>query len=62
MTRLRCTPRSALGSAVKLRSSRDGEINREAYGMEWNVALEAGGWLVSQKAQIDIRAQAIRQG
>jgi hypothetical protein len=24
------------------------------------VALEAGGWLVSQKVQLEIRAQAIR--
>jgi polyisoprenoid-binding protein YceI len=38
-----------------------GEIDREEYGMLWNVALEAGGWLVSQKVQIEIRAQAIRQ-
>ncbi len=37
-----------------------GEIDREEYGMLWNVALEAGGWLVSQKVQIEIRAQAVR--
>lgn len=38
-----------------------GQIDREAYDMKWNVALEAGGWLVSQFIQIEIRAQAIRQ-
>lgn len=37
-----------------------GEIDREEYGMEWNVALERGGWLVSQHIQIEIRAQAVR--
>lgn len=45
----------------RLALSASGEIDREAYGMEWNVALEAGGWLVSQKVQIEIRAQGIRQ-
>ncbi|TDD97244.1 YceI family protein [Jiangella asiatica] len=44
----------------RLALSATGEIDREAYGMTWNVALEAGGWLVSQKIQIEIRAQAIR--
>jgi polyisoprenoid-binding protein YceI len=38
-----------------------GQIDREAYDMTWNVALEAGGWLVSKHIQIEIRAQAIRQ-
>ncbi|NEE03537.1 YceI family protein [Phytoactinopolyspora halotolerans] len=37
-----------------------GEIDREAYDMTWNVALEAGGWLVSQSIRIEIRAQALR--
>lgn len=45
----------------RLAISATGEIDREEYGMLWNVALEAGGWLVSQKVQIEIRAQAIRQ-
>jgi polyisoprenoid-binding protein YceI len=38
-----------------------GQLDREAYDMKWNVALEAGGWLVSRFIQIEIRAQAIRQ-
>lgn len=44
----------------RLALSATGEIDREAYGMTWNVALEAGGWLVSQKIRIEIRAQGIR--
>lgn len=46
----------------RLALSATGEIDREAYGMTWNVALEAGGWLVSQMVQIEIRAQAVRAG
>lgn len=46
----------------RLALSATGEIDREAYGMQWNVALESGGWLVSQHIQIEIRAQAVRQG
>lgn len=46
----------------RLAISATGEIDREAYGMLWNVALEAGGWLVSQHVQIEIRAQAVRKG
>jgi polyisoprenoid-binding protein YceI len=45
----------------RLAISATGEIDREAYGMVWNVALEAGGWLVSQQVQLEIRAQAVRQ-
>lgn len=45
----------------RLAFSARGEIDREAYGMTWNVALEAGGWLVSRRVQIEIRAQAVRR-
>ena len=37
------------------------EINREDFGMTWNAALETGGVLVSQRVQIEIEAQAVRQ-
>jgi polyisoprenoid-binding protein YceI len=37
------------------------EIDREDYGMTWNVALETGGVLVSKKVTIEIEAQAVRQ-
>ncbi len=34
------------------------EIDREAWGITWNVALETGGVLVSKKVLIDIEVQA----
>ncbi len=37
------------------------EIDREDFGITWNVALEAGGVLVSKKVVIEIEAQAARQ-
>ena len=37
------------------------EIDRENFGMTWNVALETGGVLVSKKVVIEIEAQAARQ-
>ena len=30
------------------------EIDREEFGASWNVALEAGGWLVSKTVQIEL--------
>jgi polyisoprenoid-binding protein YceI len=36
------------------------EINREDWGMTWNVALETGGVLVSKKVLIEIEAQALK--
>jgi polyisoprenoid-binding protein YceI len=37
------------------------EIDREDFGMTWNLALETGGVLVGRKVKIEISAQAIRQ-
>jgi polyisoprenoid-binding protein YceI len=37
------------------------EIDREDFGITWNVALETGGVLVGRKVKIEISAQAIRQ-
>lgn len=34
------------------------KINREDFGLMWNVALETGGWLVSKEITIEIEAQA----
>jgi polyisoprenoid-binding protein YceI len=34
------------------------EIDREAFGMTWNVALETGGVLVSKKIKIELEVQA----
>ena len=36
-----------------------GEIDREEWGLNWNVALETGGWLVSKKIAIEIETQLV---
>jgi polyisoprenoid-binding protein YceI len=36
-------------------------INRKDWGVNWNVALEAGGFLVSEKVKITLDISAIRQ-
>jgi polyisoprenoid-binding protein YceI len=38
-----------------------GAIDREAFGMSWNVALETGGVLVSRNIDIEAEVQAVRQ-
>jgi polyisoprenoid-binding protein YceI len=35
-------------------------INRKEFGLNWNVALETGGWLVGDKINIDIDIEAIK--
>ena len=35
------------------------EIEREDWGMTWNIALESGGWLVSKKVKLEIDVEAI---
>lgn len=37
------------------------EIDREDWGLTWNVALETGGVLVSKNIKIEIEAQAVLQ-
>lgn len=37
------------------------EIDREDYGLVWNVLLESGGVLVGTKVQIELAGEAIRQ-
>jgi polyisoprenoid-binding protein YceI len=39
--------------------SAETEINREDWGMSWNVALEAGGWLVSKEVKIEIEVETV---
>lgn len=36
------------------------EINRKDWGVEWNVALEAGGVLVSEKVKIELDIQVVK--
>lgn len=37
------------------------EVDREAWGLTWNQALEGGGVLVGKKIRIEIEAEAVRQ-
>jgi len=37
------------------------EIDREDWGLTWNVAIEGGGVLVSKKVKIEIEGEAVRQ-
>jgi polyisoprenoid-binding protein YceI len=37
------------------------QINRKDWGLTWNVALETGGWLVSDEIKIDLDLEIIRQ-
>ncbi|HWL64446.1 MAG TPA: YceI family protein [Actinomycetota bacterium] len=41
----------------KVGGSLSGTINRSDWGLTWNVALETGGWLVSDKIKIEIEGQ-----
>jgi polyisoprenoid-binding protein YceI len=38
-----------------------GEIDREDWGTTYNMALEAGGFMVSKTIGIEIEGEAIRQ-
>jgi polyisoprenoid-binding protein YceI len=40
--------------------SAQGEINRKDWGLEWNVALETGGVLVSDKIKLSLDIQLVR--
>lgn len=37
------------------------EVDRAAFGLTWNQALETGGVLVGKQVQIDIEAEAVQQ-
>ena len=37
------------------------ELDREAFGLTWNQALETGGVLVGKTVKIDIEAEAVKQ-
>jgi polyisoprenoid-binding protein YceI len=34
-------------------------INREDFGLTWNMALEAGGWLVSKDVNLSVEVEAV---
>jgi polyisoprenoid-binding protein YceI len=46
---------------VRLGFSAKAELDREAFGLTWNQALETGGVLVGKKVTIEIEAEAIKQ-
>jgi polyisoprenoid-binding protein YceI len=37
------------------------EVNREDFGLTWNAALEAGGFLVGKKVTIELDVELVRQ-
>ncbi|MEK7788041.1 MAG: YceI family protein [Chloroflexota bacterium] len=37
------------------------KINRKDWGLTWNVALETGGWLVSDEIKINIEIEIVKQ-
>jgi len=45
---------------TKAAFSAETEINRKDFGLEWNVALETGGVLVSDKVKVQLDIQAVR--
>ena len=38
--------------------SATGKIERDAWGLNWNVALEQGGWLVGKEIKLEIAIAA----
>jgi polyisoprenoid-binding protein YceI len=41
--------------------SAQAKLNRKDYGLNWNVALESGGWLVSDEIKIAIDLQLVQE-
>jgi polyisoprenoid-binding protein YceI len=37
------------------------EVEREDWGLKWNLALESGGWLVGKRVKIELQAEVIRR-
>ena len=46
---------------VRLGFSAKAELDREAFGLTWNAALETGGVVVGKKVSIEIESEAIKQ-
>lgn len=47
--------------AERMAFSAQTRINRKDYGLNWNAALEAGGFLVGDNVDINVSLQAIKQ-
>ena len=41
--------------------SAQAKINRKDWGLNWNVALETGGWLVGEEVTINIELEIVKQ-
>lgn len=41
--------------------SASAQVNREDWGLTWNIALEAGGLLVSKNVRLEIEIETVRQ-
>jgi polyisoprenoid-binding protein YceI len=37
------------------------EVNRKDWGLEWNMALETGGFLVSDKVRLQVEVEAVKE-
>jgi len=38
-----------------------GAVNRKDWGLNWNMALETGGWLVSDTIKIEVEAAFVAE-
>jgi len=52
---------SMMGGKQVIGFTMTGEIDREDWGMTYNIALEAGGFVVSKKVKIEIEGEAGRE-
>ena len=48
-------------STVSAGFSAQAKINRKDWGLNWNVALETGGWLVGEEVTINIELEIVKQ-
>lgn len=53
-------PDPTQGGAEKAVLSGQTRINREDFGLTWNMALETGGWLVGKDVDIEVEVEAVR--
>ena len=44
---------------VRIGCSATTEVDREDFGLTWNQALEAGGWLVGKQVRIELSVEAV---
>ena len=56
-----CAPADLLVCSDVLHYLSAGEIDRESFGLVWNVLLETGGFLVGKKIGLEIAGEAIHQ-